>query len=232
MADSKGLLIHKKAEMARESENFLEALKLTQEALVYYIEEKNYNKLAELFSSRFLIYKHYNYSTKDEAYIVLAEQAILTGVKLSEKYGNESSNAISYFHLAELYDEFWKEYPRAIDYYNKSLAILRKNPPPGHDFPGCVQNIEAHLFYCEAKNGDYTAIERLEQAAKKIMNMKNHVYERDVWASGAYMKLASLYKGNNAEKSVRALQKAEEIINSNPKLTIRKKQLDELKKSF
>lgn len=232
MADSKGLQAHNKAELARESEDFLGSLKYLDEAVVNYVEEKNYDKLAESFGSRFLVLRHLYNTTKADVYKLLALRTIEDGVKIAEKYASESGKALPYLSMAKAMDDFNNDYPKAIEYYKKSLEILRNNPPADHDFPGHTSYVSLKLSRAEYLNGDESAIDRVEEAIKNILEMKDHPYEKDVWASGGYMYLAELMREKDPPKAKGALQKAEEIINSNPKLTIRKRQLEELKKQL
>ncbi len=221
--------IHGMAEVAREGGSFLEALQHLDEAEIAYQEAGDYLGYADALTSRFLVYKHLYYKTKDIVYSIRAEHTILAAVVIAEEMADEPARATPYYNLAQFYDDFKEDYKKAIEYYNKSIAIFETNPPEEHKvhLPGYLYAIKGHLYASEYRNGDLSAIKRLREVTEKLSEHP-HQYERDVWMSGGYMKLAALLHDVNPEQSMEDLNRAKEIIDANPKLEIRARQWEEL----
>lgn len=225
--------IHGQAEIAREEGNFLEALQLLDEAEIAYQASGDYLGYADALTSRFLVYKHLYGQTKERVYIIRAEHTILAAVSVSEECADEPACATPYYSLAQFYDEFKEEYDKAIEFYKKSIHIFETNPPEEHKvhLPGYIYTIQGHLYACEFKNGDMSALARLREVTERLSEHP-HQYERDVWMSGGYMKLALLQHKTDQERSQRDLMKAKEIIDANPKLLLRAKQWNELQETL
>lgn len=222
-------IIHGKAELAREKGDFLLSLQTLDEAILAYQKEKDYLGLSEALTSCFLTYKHLFFKSKDTSYQILAKYSIKAAAEISEKYADEPACSLPYYNLAQFYDEFDRNYPLAIDYYKKAIEIMTNNPPEDHksQLPGLISTMEVHLHAAEYKNGDKSSLERLLKANEKISNHYNK-YEKDVWMSGGYMKLAEMLREDDKTKSKVYMQKAKEIIDANKDLTIRKRQWDAL----
>lgn len=226
MIESSGRLFHIQAEKTRESGDFLGALLLIDKALVSYQKEGNDKDLVELLTSRFLVFKHLYQETKHKSYSILAKHSILAAIEIGESIGLTSVLSLSYFNLAQSYAELNDNHSDAIPMYEKAIKIMKEKPPEGHGGEGEVLNMENHLYFSQFKNGDESAFGRLEKATEKIMLMNDSPYERDVWGSGGYMKLAILSEGDGREEY---LKKAQLVIDGNTDLLIRKKQLEELR---
>lgn len=64
---------HIAEEKARENGDFLEALKLSDEATILYQKEGNVVGLSEIQAARFEIFKHLYLETDDRSFLILAK---------------------------------------------------------------------------------------------------------------------------------------------------------------
>lgn len=224
-------ILLKNAEDSREKEDFLAALKYTDEALSMSSEEKNPVAFTEALASRFLTLRHLFEKTGDENYMILAKQVVLASVEIARKSQDQKALAIPLFNLGKAYETL-QEYEKAVEAYQEAITNMQNNPPEGHESKAELQEMIIHLSFAQYKNGDKTAAERLEEALKVLDAETEDKYKKDVWLSGGYMDLVEILANDNPATSHEALNRAEAIINANPELVIRKRQLETLKKTL
>jgi tetratricopeptide (TPR) repeat protein len=224
-------IILKNAEASREKEDFLAALKYTDEALVAFSEEGNGLEFAEILASRFLTLRHLFEKTGNRNYMIIAKQDVLASVEIAKKCGDQKALAIPLFNLGKAYETL-EEYKKAVDIYQEAIINMQNNPAEGHKSKAELQEMILHLSFAQYKSGDKTATDRLEEALKTLEAETEDKYKKDVWLSGGYMDLAEILASSSPAKSQEVLNKAEGIINANPELTIRKRQLEALKKTL
>jgi tetratricopeptide (TPR) repeat protein len=209
---------HSQAEQAREQGRFLDALKLTDEALVLYQEENNLSGVAEIFASRSITLRHLFDKSGEKAYLVLAKHEMMAAVEISP-------GVMPLYNLAKV-EETLGELLEAIENYKKAISEFLKNPPPQHNRPGVLLDIKINLAIAEFRNGDNQAETRIVDLLNELEKTEEPKYNKDVWVSGGYMKLAEITKNKDY------LQKAKEIIDANPELSLRKIQWQKLSESF
>jgi tetratricopeptide (TPR) repeat protein len=223
-----GKEFHGKAEMAREKGEFVDALKFTDEAMMEYQTEGDVAGFAEIQASRFLTLRHLYDKTGDKNYLVLAKHNAEASAEIAENSNDPQAKAMPYFNLAKIQEEL-AQYPAALDSYSKAIENMKKNPPEQHNRPGVLADFKGHMAVCEYKAGDKTALERAEEALEELKASGEMRYNKDVWMSGAYMKMAEAIKDDDSSKASTYLDKAGEIIESNPELILRKEQLQKLR---
>lgn len=223
----KGRKIHGQGEQTREKGEFLEALKLYQEALVLYQQENDQLGFSETFGSLFLTFRHLYEKTHFEGYLVVARHMAMTAVELAEKSKIKEALALPYFNLAKAHVAL-NETDEAIIYYEKSLNSFKSNPPSMHNRPSILADMENHLAIAQYKNGDESALERANISLQNLINSEEQKSVKDIWVSGAYMRMAEAVAKNDPEKAKNYLKRAEEIVNTNPELMLRKNQLNRL----
>lgn len=224
--------LHKKAESARESENFLDALIYSDQALIEYQKEGNIQGFAEILCSRVITLRHLFEQTADQNYLIFAKHTAKAGVEIARKGNDPKALAIPLFNLANVLDQL-SEFGEAIENYKEALDHMRENPPPEHSKPSVIHDMTLHLFVCEYKNGDKSALQKAEKALLDLAASEEpNIYAKDVWMSGGYLKIAQMLKNDDTIKAKQALKRAREIINANPSLTLRKKQLDKISATF
>ncbi len=220
MTSEQGQKFHAQAEQAREQGHFLEALKLTDEAILAYQSEGDTAGFAEVLSSRFLTLRHLFNKTGDQNYLILAKHTVIASVEIAQKT-DSSATALPLFNLAKIQEEL-AELNEAISSYQQALKIMKTNPSAQHNRPGVIADMENHLAIAELKNGDQTAKQRALDALTRLSQSDEPQYNQDVWISGGYMRLAQ------ATKKKEYLDQAKVIIDANPDLILRKAQLEKL----
>ena len=217
--------LHAQAINVREHEqDFLKALKFTDEAILACVEEKDSKELIGIFGTRQNIFGHLAEKTEDNNYLILAKHAAMAAVEIAEKSNLPSS--MPYRDLAKAHEKL-KDYKEAISYYEKSLnSSLDEN----HNRESIKADIKAHFAYVKYKNGDKSALDLMNEAISQLESAAEQQYEKDVWLSGAHMRAAEMLKEDNPQLSKDHLAKAQEIIDGNSELVLRKGQLEELQK--
>ena len=112
------------------------------------------------------------------------------------------------------------EHKEASKCFQQALENMSSFPP------AVVADTKIYLAFSQYKAGDETAIERLKEALVDLESADHDSYEKNVWVSGAYMRLAELLN------SKEYLAKAKEIIDGDKRLTIRLKQWTELSQNL
>jgi tetratricopeptide (TPR) repeat protein len=219
-----GKSIHLREEKARENGEYLEALKLSDEALISYQKEGNIVGLTEILCARFLIFQHLYEIIEDKNFLILAKFNAKSAVVIARKSDQKEALAIPLFNLGKAY--FLKEkYDKATEKYKEALDALPDSP---QNKPSVEADIKVHLSISEFKNGDKEAILRAENTVSDLKNLDENKYEKDVWISGGYMKIAEALYSTNAQKAREFLQKSKTVIDANPDLKLRKEQLQRL----
>jgi tetratricopeptide (TPR) repeat protein len=166
-----------------------------------------------------------------EGYLILAKFSAMSSVEIAQKSQNPKALAMPLYNLAKAQEDL-KEYPEAIATYNKTIDAFMSNPPDQHNRPGVIADIKIHLHVCRYKNGEKEALSDILAAISELEATDEPKFNKDVWVSGGYMRLAELLKDKDSTKAQEYLQKAKEIIDANPELVLRKGQWEKLAKSF
>lgn len=230
------------AAQARERGESVEAVKLAEDAMAAYQKDGDTLGFAEALADQFLSLRHFFDKTGDRNYLIRAKHAAMASVEIAEDSGDEQGSpadktalAIPYFNLAKA-QETLGQLQAAVSSYKKAVELIVSNPPAVHkvaDRPAIVADFKAHLATCEYKAGDGSALERAETA---LSELKSHPdisdYNQHVWVSGGHMRIAEMLKVDDPAKAKEHLQKAKEIIDADPSLTIRLSQWQKLAEKF
>jgi hypothetical protein len=229
---SKARQIHAQAEHAREKEqNFLKSLQLQDQAIIKYQQENDLLGFSELLAARYITIKHLYLETGFKSYLILAKHTALAAVEIAEASGIKEALAQPQYKAASCLDEYLRDYPAAIPLYEKAINNMLNHPP---DSATPVKNEKAlemklHLYPCQYKAGDKSAVPRTEQALRELARLNEAPsYEHDVWLSGGHMRLAAVLIKDDPDKAKLHLQHAKQIIDSNPELKLRKIQWEQL----
>ncbi len=156
--------------------------------------------------------------------MTLAQYEMMGAVQLARESNNPQALALPLYNLAQLHEDVG-ELLQAIHIYKEAVKNMEQNPPDVHNRSSVLENMKLHLATCEYKNGDTGGLERAKKALLKIAEEPNK-YNHDVWVSGGYMRIAEILKKDDAKTAKYYLAKAKEIIDANPELKLRKKQLE------
>jgi tetratricopeptide (TPR) repeat protein len=223
--------LHISAEQEREQGNFSKSLELTDQALVAYLAENNLAGAAEVTASRFLTLRHLHESTDQKAYLVIAKHTAEMSVELADLAGTPSAKVIPLYNLAKA-QQTLGQYAVAVNTYRQVLELMAKNPPAEIDNAAVLADMKIHLGVCEYEAGDTEAVERVESAIERLSASDAPVYEKAVWLSGGHLALAEAMLEKNKDQAKTHLDEARKIIEENPDLTLRAKQLDKLAAKF
>ena len=228
---TRGRQLHNQAEEVREKEqNFIKALQLLDEATVAYINDKDYLGASEAQASRFITLNHLFDQTRDQAYSLLAMSSAKVAIEMAEASGIKEALALPYLNLAKAYEDRG-EYTQAVPLYQKAWGAITTNPPATHNRPAVKADMLVHKSFSEYMAGDKIALTQLTQAIEELKNADEPTYTKDVWLSGAYMRMAkALGKSNPETKTYLDLAKA--VIDGNPDLKLRLGQWEKLAKEL
>jgi len=218
---------HQQAEVAREQDQHLKALKLIEEAFLEYQQRQDYEGFAQALQSRCLTYKHLFLLSSDQVFATLAQKDAEASLVLVELHNLETMRGSSYFRLGEIAMLF-SDYSLAVDHYRQALTNYAGTNCEKGDY-------RYHLGEALYRLGKKEEGKReLEQGLKEIQDYSQEVddFLAHVWESGAHMRLAKLLKDDEPIKAKQHLVAAQKIIAADPKLIIRKRQLVFLTKKF
>lgn len=218
---------HRMSEELRENDKHVEALQLIEIAIVDYQKEGNYVGLTKALQSRILIYKHLFFLSNDEVYAILAIQDAESSLRIAEKHNLHDVLSSCYFRLGEA-ENLFKNYANAVDNFKKALEKYSGSNAEKGDY-------KYHLGEALYRTGNVAeGKEVMLQGLEEIQNNRNEVdsFLINVWESGCYIKLAELLKNDEPDKAKEYLNKAEKISESDNKLVIRRRQIQDLAKSF
>lgn len=211
--------LHEKAETLREQDKLLDALKIYEEVFIKYQKKENYTGLVEALGGRCLTYKHLFLLSRDLSFAIIAKHDALSSLEIAEKFNLKDKLYRCYFRLGEM-EMLFKNYKRAIIYYQKSLSLYPSDDAEKGDF---IYHLgEAQCLKGETKKG----LENISIGLTKIRQFRDVTdsFFINVWESGC---LKTLFVFT---KDINYLNDAQKIAVSDPRLIIRRRQINELKK--
>lgn len=219
---------HLAEEEAREKGNFLEALKLSDESTLLYQKEQDIIGLSEIQAARAEIFKNLFLQTDDRSFLILAKFAAKSGVKIAKLAECEEALAIPLFTLAKILT-LLDNHEKAQEKYQIALKVLPKSP---QNRPSVAADIKIHKAVCSYRMGNKDAIHEAVTALQELEDSGENRYEKDVWLSGGYMKIAETISKDDPDQARVHLEKAKGIVNANPELKLRKQQLEKLEEKL
>jgi len=209
--------LHQQAENLREQDKLLEALKLYEEVIYKYQQENNYAGIVEALGGRCLTYKHLFLLSNDFSLAIIAKHNALSSLEIAEKFNLKDQIYRCYFRLGEM-EMLFKNYKKAVNYYKKSLSLYPNEDAQKGDF---IYHLgEAQCLKGDTKNG----LANLSSGLTKIRQYRDSTdsFLINVWESGCLMKLFVF------TKDINYLNEARKIINADPRLIIRRRQIKNL----
>jgi len=222
-----GQELHSKGGQLREEDKHLEALQYLTLAIVAYQKEGNYRGLVDALKDRTLTWKHLFLTSKDNVYAVLAQKDAEAMLSISQEYSLEDKLDTSYFRLGEVAMLF-EDYPTAINFYQKALVVYQGPISEKGDFRYHLG--EAQYRNGQKEQGKLTILEGLAEIQKGASELDPFLIH--VWESGVHMRLAELLREDNPFEAKKHLKLAQEIAAADKKLVIRRRQIEELAKTF
>ena len=228
---SKARDIHGKSEIARENGDFLESLKLNDEALLLYQKEHDLAGITEVLAARFNAYKHLFRKTNDRSYLVIGKHLLEASLEIAEASNDPKNLTAPLYNLAKAYEEM-DELKKAQQYYQKAVENITTTPSKTYDRPAIIADFKIHYENINYILGDKSARARLEEALHELEQTHEDIFTKNVWVSGGYINLAEILRIDDPQTAVTYLNKAKEIIDSDERLVLRKSQWEKLARSF
>lgn len=219
--------LHRKSEEARENDQLQESLDLIEDAIVEYEDEENFEGVARAMQSKVLSFKHLFLLNGDLKYREFAKEAADESLRIATRHNLENVLSSCYFRLGEVANLF-EDYDSAVKNFQKSLDLYNGTQAEKGDY---TYHLGEALYHAGDKlKGKETVLKGLSE----IRDNRHEVDEflANVWESGALMKLALLLKNDEPENAKKYLDEAENIINSDNRLVIRKRQLEQAKNTL
>jgi tetratricopeptide (TPR) repeat protein len=217
----------KQAEIVREDGKTLEALNLFNEYIVESQLSGNYNDVLSGLMGELICWQHQFNRTKDRVYAILAKKNAEAMIEIAEEHKIPDVEYKLHFFLAKSY-VLLKDYPSAVTEYRRSVELFPTDNAEKGDFI-------AHLGFATYKSGDK------EKGKKLILDGAQQIEKHaegvdpfliNVWMSGIYLRLADLLRSDNKEEGRYYLDKAQQLINKDTRLVIRKEQLQKLESEY
>lgn len=230
--DSKGRRFHQQVAELREKGDSIRSLQLSEEAMQAYQEADDSLGFAEILADRSITLRHLYEQTSNKNYLILAKHEIMASVEIARVSGQKDALAIPLFNLGKVQKELG-EHSEAAATFKEAVENMADNPPKMHYRPSVLADMRVHQAVCEYMAGDKLALERAEKALVELEGADEvSKYNKDVWTSGGHMHMAEMLKQDKPEKAREHLQRAKDIIDKNPELTLRKKQWEKLAKEL
>ncbi len=218
---------HHKANVAREEDKHLEALKLMDEALIEYSRKNDNRGIAMAIADRALTYKHLFLLSSQKVFAILMKKDAETCLDIAQNFNLRELYGVVYFRLGEA-DMLFGDYGKATDNYRKSLENCTGTNAERGDY-------KYHLGEAVYKTGEKEeGMRLLLEGLREIQENKDEINDfiEHVWESGCYMRLAELLREDKPSQAKMYLKKAQEIAKSDEKLIIRRRQIAKLAKTF
>ncbi len=214
---------HVQAEILREEEKYSEALDLYPKVIAKYQKINDYLGETEAMGGMTLTYKHLYLLTKDETHLKSALDLCLQSLEIANMHHLDDVLHRLYFRLGEI-QMIAGDYKNAVVNYEKSLSLWpEENAEKGH--------VIYHLGDAEYGAGKKeTGIPHVREGISIIAKYEQQTdsFLFHVWLSGGYMTLAKILRSEKLGEAKSYLAKAKEIIDNDPRLIIRRRQLEEL----
>lgn len=212
-------------EELREVERHDEAICYLSLAIAKFQRDKLYAKMVDALKGRVLVWKHFFLLTNDYSYAILAKKDAEAMLAIAQEKKIKTKLSTSFFRLGEV-DMLYKNYDSAIANYQKARKYFSGIKAEKGVF-------RYHLGEAVYENGDkdkghklmLEGLHEIQQNAQGVDPFLIHV-----WESGCYMRLFYLLRVDKSDLARGYLAKAGEIVNSDPKLVIRRRQFKELSK--
>ncbi len=224
MADSAERLCEQ-ADILREEGKTLDALNLYNHALVTFQRRHDYNGILGVLSGRLISWQHLFNLEEDKVYAILARKEAESMLAIAQEHNIHDRDYLIHFLFGKSCI-FLKDFKCAEIEFKQAVDLYPQDNAEKGDWL-------AHLGEAIYKNGRKEEAERV--ILEGVQQIQAHqdvedVFKINVWISGAYLRLAKiLISDQKSEQAKTYLSKGEQIVLKDPRLVIRKQQLEILK---
>lgn len=219
--------LEKQADVLREKGESLKAIDVYNQAIVRYIEDKDYANMMGSLTNRLLSWKHLFYKTENKTYAIFVKTEAEQMLEIAREHNLLDRLYLIHFLKATaatlLKDHLCaeKEFQKAVELYSS------EHPEKGDWIAHLGDAMYRNGKKEEGKNMILQGVSLIKKGSSQIDS-----FLFNVWVSGAYLRLAKLLKTDNLEESQSFLHQAQEIIDADHRLVIRKQQLDAFMKNL
>lgn len=214
-------------ERLREKEKYLQALQVLDKSILACQREKNYRVMVDALKDRCLTWKHLFLLTKDSAFFVLVKKDAEAMLALCEGKNLVDKFATAYFRLGEV-AMLVEDFGEAIAHFTKALSVFTGPAAERGDYRYHLGEV---LYRSgkrsEGKRAMLKGLTEIRQGSDKV----NPFYIR-VWETGCLLRLAGLLKNDAPAEAEKYLAEAKTIVDSDRRLVIRRRQVEELAKTL
>ncbi len=212
--------ILEKARIEREKGNAKQALDLFNDAILLAQKKGKRTEIVQALTDRAIVFRHLFELNHDMVYAIFARKDAETMLEMVKLWGISEKLHTSYFMLGQA-SLLFNDNKSAENYFFKSLRYFKGHPAE----KGSWRYHYAKSLYLigEKKRGLLAFSQALNEIKSHMVKTDPFLFE--VYLSGAYLAFAEVLFNDNQQESKKYLEMAREIINSNKKLVIRKRQL-------
>lgn len=216
-----------KARAEREKGKAQEALNTFNKVLLLAQKEHNHERIVQAFADRAIAYRHMFEDTGDVLFAVLARKDAETMFELVKTWGVSERLHTAYYLLGQGALLF-QDYKDAENFFFKSLRYFKGNPAE----KGSWRYHWAKALYMtgEKKKALLAFAQAISEITKNKAQTENILY--NVYLSGAYAHYAFVLAKEKKPEAKKYYTLAKEIIHSDKRLLVRKKQWQEYEKQF
>lgn len=221
-------VLREQADSLREQGKTLDALNLYNHALVGYQQKQDYSGVLSVLCGRLISWQHLFNQEEDKVYAIFARKEAESMLYIAQEYGIKDRDYLIHFLFGKSCI-FLKDFRQAEVEFQQAVNLYPQDNAEKGDWL-------AHLGEAIYKN------DRKEEGERVILQGVQHIqahqeeedsFKVNVWISGAYFRLAKiLISDQKIEHAKIYLSKGEEIVLKDPRLVIRKQQLEILKKKI
>lgn len=219
--------LQKQADDLREEGKTAEALDLYNRALIGFQKKHDYRSILSVLCGRLISWQHLFNLEEDKVYAILARKEAEAMLSIAEEYQIHDKDYLIHFLFGKTWI-FLKDFPAARIEYTKAIEQYPlDNAEKGDWMAHLGEATYRSGFKEEGKAIILKGVQQIEAHAEEVDS-----FQINVWISGAYLRLAKILINDGMEEAKIYLQKGEEVVNSDPRLVIRKQQLDILKQKI
>jgi tetratricopeptide (TPR) repeat protein len=219
--------VYKEAERLREEGQTLNGLNLFNIAIVEYQKQGNYIGVIKSIEGRFICWHNLFVRTKDKIYAIFAKNDADAMMEIAEEHKIFELDYQLHYYKGKT-NTFLKNYYAAENEFRIAIETYPEDNSEKGDrvaYWGYVTYLTGNKE--KGKQLLLDGIKQIEQHAEKADSFLVHI-----WLSGAYLRLAEILRTDNNQEGRYYLDKAQQIINSDPRLVNRKDQLKKVEKEY
>lgn len=217
--------VHTQANSLREEGRLFEALNFYNQAIIGYQKESNYERILDVLCGRLISWQHLFNDEEDATYAIFAKKEAETMLAIANEFQLQNRNHIIYFLLGKS-SIFLKDFASAEAEFQKAIELYPSENVEKGDWLAYLG--EAMYRNGKKDEGIATIMQGIDYMQSRLIEAE--AFKINMWVSGAYLRLAKiLILEENIREAKKYLKLGEEIVIKDPRLVVRKKQLENLK---